>query len=100
MEDPEEEPTPIVEDEDGKDDDFIPGSDALSAAKEELDDASDEVSVKEDAEEEEEDEAQNGDDGEVEDEVKAAVKEANNLPEGFVEWEAVSCPVLSQGTAD
>jgi hypothetical protein len=87
VEDPEEGPTPVAEDEDGKDDDFIPGSDVLSAAKEELED---EVSVKEDEEEEEEDEAQSGDDGEVEDEVKAAVKEANNLPEGFVEWEAVS----------
>ena len=100
VEDPEEGPTPVAEDEDGKDDDFIPGSDVPSAAKEELEDASDEVSVKQDEEEEEEDEAQNGDDGEVEDEVKAAVKEANNLPEGFVEWEAVSCSVLSQGTAD
>ena len=95
MEDPEEEPTPIVEDEDGKDDDFIPGSDALSAAKEELEEASDEVSVKEDEEEDEEEEAQNGDDGEVEDEVKAAIKEANNLPEGFVEWEAVRSFIFS-----
>ena len=100
VEDPEEGPTPVAEDEDGKDDDFIPGSDVLSAAKEELEEASDEVSVKEDEEEDEDDEAQNGDDGEAEDEVKAAVKEANNLPEGFVEWEAVGCPILTWGAAD
>jgi hypothetical protein len=36
------------------------------------------------AEEEEEEET---------DEIKLAVKEANNLPEGFVEWEAVGRPV-------
>lgn len=35
------------------------------------------------AEEEEEEET---------DEIKLAVKEANNLPEGFVEWEAVGRP--------
>jgi len=90
VEDPEEGPTPVAEDEDGKDDDFTPGSDVLSAAKEESEEASDEVSVKEDEEEDGDDEAQDGHVGEVEDEVKAAVKEANNLPEGFVEWEAVS----------
>jgi hypothetical protein len=100
VEDPEEGPTPVAEDEDGKDDDFIPGSDVLSAAKEEMEEASDEVSVKEDEEEEEEDEAQNDDDGEVEDEVKAAIKEANNLPEGFVEWEAVGHLLQFQGAAD
>lgn len=43
-----------------------------------------------DAREEEEDEEQ--------DEVKLAAKKANDLPQGFVEWEAVSGPGLQRGT--
>jgi hypothetical protein len=77
-------------DEDGKDDDFEPASDDLAAAKEESDEESSEDLVKEEDDAEVGDEPGNGDSGEVEDEIKLAVKEANNLPEGFIEWEAVS----------
>jgi hypothetical protein len=51
----------------------------------------------------EEEEKPTGDDTaepeEETDEVKLAVKEANNLPAGFVEWEAVSHPALSSVSA-
>ena len=72
--------------EDEKDDDFAPTSDDLSAAKEESDDASSGDPVK--AEDEEDEESDFGD-RDVEDEIKVAIKEANDLPDGFIEWEAV-----------
>lgn len=64
-----------------EDDDFKPESvdltPELDTAKS-SDDVDEEIEVDEDEAEEDE-----------EDEVKMAVKEANTLPEGFVEWEAV-----------
>lgn len=72
--------------ENAKDDDFAPTSDDLSVAKEESDDASSDDPVKAEDEEDEESDFVGRD---VEDEIKVAVKEANDLPDGFIEWEAV-----------
>jgi hypothetical protein len=73
-------------DEDAKDADFVNGSGAETPlfndpeAKEEADDDLEDDGV---------------DDEVPEDEIKMAVKEADNLPEGFVEWEAVSYSPVS-----
>ena len=87
LEDEETEDVAPEEEEDGKDDDFSPTSDDPITAKEESD-----VDMSEDiAKAEEDDEEEGEDDGEEEeDEIKLAIKAANDLPEGFVEWEAVS----------
>jgi hypothetical protein len=77
-------------DEDDKDDDFDPATGDLTAAQEESEGGASEGEVKEEGEEIQEEEEEGEDDEEPVDEIKLAVKEANDLPEGFVEWEAVS----------
>lgn len=77
---PEPDPEPIVE-QDDEEDEYNPDEDV------EQDDAMD-VDETEPKQEEEEDDAE--EDGEEEEDIiKAAIKEANNLPEGFIEWETV-----------
>lgn len=78
---------------DTKDANFSPVSETMTPI---FDDAVDEPSVNDDkaevgaAENEDEGEGEDGAEADDEDEIKLAVKEANNLPEGFIEWEAVS----------
>jgi hypothetical protein len=81
-----EDPEPAPLDEDEQDENFTLASDDPSVVKEESDDESADAPVKE----EDDDEIQADEGEEPEDELKEAIKEANNLPEGFVEWEAVS----------
>lgn len=52
----------------------------------------DDLDGEDEADEKEEEAAD--DEAEAEDEIKMAVREAANLPEGFVEWEAVSYSAL------
>lgn len=83
----------IPEATDDKDIDFKPDSAGLTPEPDPAEPAGDveedvqEQGVQGDAKEEAED-----DEAEEEDEVKLAVKESNSLPEGFIEWEAVSDP--------
>lgn len=85
---PEPEPEPIIE-QDDEEDEYNPDEEV------EQDDAMDvdETEPKQEEEEEKDDVEEDGE--EEEDIVKAAIKEANNLPEGFIEWETVRIRILS-----
>lgn len=74
--------------------DDIPQADAEDEAKDEAEDEvnpdAEVVAVAKEEKEEKETLVEDPEEEEETDEVKLAVKEAANLPEGFVEWEAVS----------